>query len=215
MLAAGKLKPVDIADPKALTLNGSELSLTFDPETGGISSLVDKVGGREWVAAGQRLGEFVYRTYTQKHDINPYMRQFVPGHPVNETDMKTSPWSKPGMDLSIESDPAMPPLANCSRAWPVRLLKAWRSERTTLLQLALPAAAVALFGGMGEIALNVTLPAAASAAGGQQRGGADADVEEQDRHPSRRVLVAVVCAGRPAADEGVAAGRAGLAGGPA
>ena len=166
MLASGNLTPVDVTDPKALTLNGSGLSLTFDPETGGISSLVEKAGGREWVAAGQRLGEFVYRTYTQKHDINPYMRQFVPGHPINETDMKTFPWSKPGMDLSIESDPAMPPLANCSRAWPVRLLKAWRGERTMLLQLALPAAAVALFGGMGEIALKVTLPAATRATGG-------------------------------------------------
>ena len=163
MLKSAELKPVDVTDPKDLSLQSSELSLGFDPQTGAISSLVEKAGGRQWVAAGESLGEFVYRTYTQKHDINPYMRQFVPQHPVNETDMRIFPWSKPGMDLSIEADPAMPPLAECSRAWPVRLVKAWKSKRTMLLTLALAPTAVKLFGGMGEIALNVTLPSAASA----------------------------------------------------
>jgi hypothetical protein len=65
----------------------------------------------------------------------------------------------------------MPPLADCSRAWPVVLKKAWKAPagespagaQTMLMQLALPAEAVELFGSMGEITLNVTLPAPTAA----------------------------------------------------
>jgi hypothetical protein len=157
------LKAIDPTDPTALVLENEQLSLKFDPATGAISSLLDKgasdgKGGREWVATGQLLGEFVYRTYTQQHDINPYVKQLTPTFNATDTDLHYWPWAKPGMDESIGADPAMPPLANCSRVWPVRLTKAWKSDTTMLLQLALPHDAVQLFGGMGEITLNVSLP---------------------------------------------------------
>ena len=70
------------------------------------------------------------------------------------------------MDESIEADPAMPPLSDCSKWWPVTLQKAWKTAgpikhgetQTVLLLLALPATAVNQFGGMASIVLNVTLP---------------------------------------------------------
>ena len=31
----------------------------------------------EWAGGGKRLGEFVYRTYTQAHDIDRFVAQFV------------------------------------------------------------------------------------------------------------------------------------------
>ena len=162
------LKAIDPTDPTALILQNEQLSLKFDPVTGAISSLVEKGSsdgkGRAWVAAGQLLGEFVYRTYTQSNDINRYVKQLTPTFNATDEDLHYWPWSKPGMDESIEADPTMPPLANCSRAWPVRLAKAWKSDTTMLLQLALPDDAVRLFGGMGEITLNVSLPPPVAAA---------------------------------------------------
>ena len=160
MVTSGRLIEIDVTDSKAMMLQNDKLSLKFDSATGAITSLVEKTssGSREWVAKGDSLAEFVYITYTQKADIDPYIDQFTPGHPTTEEDMKVWPWSKPGMDLAIEADPAMPPLANCSKAWPVSLQKAWKSDTTMLLQLALPVQAVKLFGGMSEIVLNVTLP---------------------------------------------------------
>ena len=162
MLKSGELAEVNVTDATAMVLQNTKLLLKFDTGTGAIRSLVEKTadgGSREWVAPGGSLAEFVYRTYTQKADIDPYVDVLTPGHPTNESDLVTWPWSKIGMDHAIEADPAMPPLSNCSRSWPVRLRKAWKSSTTMLLQLALPEKAVTLFGGMSEILLNVTLPA--------------------------------------------------------
>jgi hypothetical protein len=155
------LEEIDVTDPTALALENSLMSLKFDPATGAISSLTEKaVGGKEWVAVGQLLGEFVYRTYTQEADINRYCSQLTPGFNATDENFKWWPWSKPGMDISIEVDPAMPALDKCSRAWKASLKRAWKSAHTMLLQLALPSDAIRLFGGMGEITLNVTLPPA-------------------------------------------------------
>jgi hypothetical protein len=64
------------------------------------------------------------------------------------------------MDNAILADPAMPTLADISRAkWPVTLVNAWTTANTTmLLQLELPHDAVTLFGGAAELLLNITLP---------------------------------------------------------
>ena len=176
-LTLAELKVVPALNPKgleqadltqALTLENSQLKLEFNASTGAISSMQEKGGTRtQWVAPGGALGEFVYRTYTQKADINRYCSQLTPGFQPSDTNLAWWPWSKPGMDLSILNDTAMPPLADCSRAWPVTLKKAWKTvaggssdvAQTMLMQLALPTNAVTLFGGMGEITLNVTLPA--------------------------------------------------------
>lgn len=157
------LTEVDVTDPAAMMLHDPTLSVAFDTTTGAIESMLETTaagGKREWVAHGHRLAEFVYRTYTQRADINPYIDVLTPDHPTSDKDMRIWPWSKPGMDAAIEADPAMPPLTNCSRAWPVRLTRAWKSATTMLLQLALPDAAVQLFGGMREVTLNVTLATA-------------------------------------------------------
>ena len=161
MLMTGGLNEIDATDPKALGLENGKVSIKFDADTGAIRSLVEKTASgsiREWVAPGGSLAEFVYRTYTQKADIDPYVDILTPTHPTNESDLVTWPWSKIGMDHAIEADPAMPLLADCSKRWPVRLAKAWKSSTTMLLQLRLPEKAVTLFGGMSEIVLNVTLP---------------------------------------------------------
>ena len=159
------LTEINVTDQEAMVLANGKVTIKFDSGTGAIKSLVEKTasGSREWVAPGGSLAEFVYRTYTQEADINPYVDIFTPGHPTNESDLATWPWSKIGMDRAIEADPAMPPLATISQSWPVRLRKAWKSSTTMLLQLVLPEKAITLFGGMMHIFLNVKLPADGSA----------------------------------------------------
>ena len=46
--------------------------------TGAITTLVDKATSIDW-AAGENhsFGKFVYRTYTQDHDIDRYICQFA------------------------------------------------------------------------------------------------------------------------------------------
>ena len=69
---------------------------------------------------------------------------------------------------SILSDPAMAhlKLSDVSRAWGVKLTRAWKDETagTMLLQLGLPDDAINLFGGMRGIYLNVTLGAGSETA---------------------------------------------------
>jgi hypothetical protein len=168
-LARQHLKELDIADPAALQLETQGLAIKFDEATGAISSLVQKEANVEWAGGDKRLGEFVYRTYTQAHDIDRYVAQFTPDyagvypdHANKSSDFAGACWNKPGMDESIKADPAMAhlPLESISRAWNVSLTKAWKDEAkgTMLLQLSLPADAIKLFGGMAEVLLDVTLP---------------------------------------------------------
>lgn len=167
-----RLLPLDISDPSSLTLQTSRLRLEFDKTTGAISSLVQSVASateHKWVGNNKRLGQFVYRTYTQEHDIDRFVAQFTPDyagvypeHANRSNDYSGACWNKPGMDDAIRTDPAMShlPLESISRMWNVNLSKAWKGEsssgKTMLLQLALPSDAVELFGGMREISLNVT-----------------------------------------------------------
>ena len=160
------LKEVDISDPTALQLKSDGVAVGFDERTGAIKSLVS--AGIEWAGGDKRLGEFVYRTYTELHDIDRFVAQFTPNyagaypnHRNKSTDAAGSCWQHPEMDRSILSDPAMAhlPLESISRAWNVSLSKAWKDAagRTMLLQLSLPRDAVTLFGGMTEIVVNVTI----------------------------------------------------------
>ena len=171
---------VEQPDLAALSLENGRLKLAFSAATGAVTSLLEKATGVDW-AAGGSIGEFVYRTYTQEQDFDRYVCQFTPDYcngASQASDSAGAFWNKEGMDASILADPAMAhllPLSNISRAWDVRLARAWRQEAagaggaaTMLLQLALPADAVALFGGMAVVYLNVTLepaPAAGAAAG--------------------------------------------------
>ena len=43
----------------------------------------------EWAGGGKRLGEFVYRTYTQAHDIDRFVAQFVRAHSVSGQPLAT------------------------------------------------------------------------------------------------------------------------------
>lgn len=102
-----KLQPVDTSDSSALSLQTSRLHLQFDKTTGAISSLIQRTSAaglttgntaaqpdrstaaeHEWVGKNKRLGQFVYRTYTQEHDIDRFVAQFTPDYagvpiPVN------------------------------------------------------------------------------------------------------------------------------------
>jgi|EP01047_Picozoa_sp_COSAG01_P053886 hypothetical protein len=114
------LKPVDISDPAALQLKSrGGVTVSFDQRTGAIKSLVDSAG-LEWAGGEKRLGEFVYRTYTQAHDIDRFVAQFTPdySHGLPEACPECgSCWQHPDMDKSILSDPAMAhlPLSSISR----------------------------------------------------------------------------------------------------
>jgi hypothetical protein len=72
------LEPADLT--QTLMIENSHLKLEFNVSTGSISSMEEKgAAATQWVAPGSALGEFVYRTYTQKADINRYCSQLTPG----------------------------------------------------------------------------------------------------------------------------------------
>jgi hypothetical protein len=181
-LKGADLVPVDIHDPQSLLLQTPTLRLQFDQRTGAISSMLQTtttttatpgeggVGSAtadsnrpgsttdqwEWAGGERRLGEFVYRTYTQEHDIDRFVSQFTPDyagvypHHLNKSnDYNGACWNKPGHDDSIRKDPAMAhlSLASISRAWNVSLVKAWKSKSKSSSNLIAGAAAR---GGAGD-----------------------------------------------------------------
>lgn len=75
----------------------STLAVQVDPACGGVVSLVDKASGREFVAAGQVLGRYLYQTF-DADDPQRYIAQYATG---------TYPWiegdfGKPGLPPSSE-----------------------------------------------------------------------------------------------------------------
>ena len=118
-------------DLAALSLSNDALQLKFSPATGAITTLVEKATSIDW-AAGENhsFGEFVYRTYTQDHDIDRYICQFASSycgdgvnHRNKSSDAAGAVWQKVGMDASILSDPSMAhlTLSEMSRAWGVKV----------------------------------------------------------------------------------------------
>ena len=72
---------VEQRDLTQLALENEHLRLTFSPATGAIDSLLEKATTVDWAAGDNRtIGEFVYRTYTQEHDMDRFVKAHIRNH---------------------------------------------------------------------------------------------------------------------------------------
>ncbi len=79
-----------------LLLDNGKLSMTFDPDTAEIISIVDLSVGKEWCSPAQRMGSYAYQTFSSA-DYKRFISQYI------LPSMQTSGWAledfgKPGLE---------------------------------------------------------------------------------------------------------------------
>jgi hypothetical protein len=138
------------APPPSEPIEGAQLSIAIDPQTGAIAQLTERASGREWADPQHPLALLRYQTFSQA-DYDRFRRQYS----INKR--TTAVWAipdftKPGMAASgAESRWWLPSLAGRYRT------RAADGERI-LAELTLPAAATERYGCPAKATLEIRLP---------------------------------------------------------
>lgn len=80
-------------------LETEHFSLRFDEISGALTSLREKAAGREWAAAGRRLGYLRYQTFSAE-DYQRFVKQYITFTPQSEA-WALEDFSKPGMEHAV------------------------------------------------------------------------------------------------------------------
>lgn len=129
---------------------GARLSLTIDPHTGAISSLVDRATGRRWAGAENQLALLRYQTFSQA-DYDRFRAQY------NINQRTTAAWAIPDF-----TKPGIAQAGAVSRWWGAQQVEPYH-ERThdgerVLVHLTMPAEATERFGCPRLAVLEIVLP---------------------------------------------------------
>jgi len=122
------------------TLDSPWYTAAFDPATGCLNLLVDKVRNRTWCSAGHTMGLFRYESFSQA-DYDRWMREYCVN--LEQTSVWAIPdFSKPGMDAAIPRPE--------HRAYLSALIDAWvrhaGDEMEAILELRMPASCAEMLG---------------------------------------------------------------------
>jgi hypothetical protein len=132
----------------------AHFAVGFDGQTGAISRLVRKEGGRDWAGSANRLGLFRYETFSAQ-DYRRFWDQYI----INKDDPNTSWWAiqdftKPGMEKDGAPE---------HTRWEASLTRGfWNAdagEPRFLFELTLPEVASEKYGGPKELWLAINFPA--------------------------------------------------------
>jgi hypothetical protein len=131
-------------------LDGAQLSIAIDAQTGAIMQLTERASGREWADAQHLLALLRYQNFSQA-DYDRFRRQYS----INKR--TTASWAVPDF-----TKPGMAASGAESRWWLPSLIGLHHSRSTTgeriLAELALPAEATERYGCPAKATLEIELP---------------------------------------------------------